>query len=173
LALTPDQSFAAKKQALCLTSEGKLIVKRKCKTNKGESTLDAEGLGNLVDVNSVPGPSGDQGPKGDEGSQGPQGDEGPAGQDGSFDISPVLASHNPTINPGTHYVAFGGFCPNGKYSVAGSCVAPQNSALTLVSHGVNSPQLSDHFSYTCIWRNDTGAPVQEALTVKFFCLSIP
>ncbi|MEZ4753388.1 MAG: collagen-like protein [Bdellovibrionota bacterium] len=173
LVFLPNLSFAAKKQAVCLSSDGKLIVKRKCKEKKGETTLDAAGLGNLVDVNSVPGPSGEQGPKGEEGPKGDKGDAGPAGSDGSLDITPVFADLNPTIAAGAHYIGFGGFCPTGKYSISGSCQAPQNSQLTLVSHSVNAPQLDDHFSYTCVWRNDTGAPVQENLKVKFFCISIP
>ncbi|MCB0336860.1 MAG: hypothetical protein KDD62_11170, partial [Bdellovibrionales bacterium] len=66
-----------------------------------------------------------------------------------------------------------GFCPTGKFSMAGSCSVSQNSLLTLVSHGVNSPSIDNHFSYTCVFRNDTGSTIVSDIEVKFFCISEP
>lgn len=183
---TTSNAFAAnRKQKICLSEDGQLIVKKRCK--KVETTLNLQELTTTLGATGPVGPAGPQGAqgaqgetgpqgvKGDTGDAGPQGPQGETGLPASMDVTPVYAVYNNvSIAAGENHLVFGGFCPTGQFSIAGSCKVGQESPLTLVSHSVNAPQIDDHFSYSCVWRNETASTVIEPkIEVKFFCISLP
>ena len=73
----------AARQKVCVTEEGKVVIKRKCSARKNLTPLDLTQLASTI-----------QGPKGDAGDQGLRGDTGPSGTiavlQGSFDAPATL-----------------------------------------------------------------------------------
>lgn len=77
-------NFILKRQKLCMTTDGKIFVRRKICKRFGEERVDATSLIELISANlsfDAPTP-GEKGDKGDTGAQGPQGEQGLQGETG-------------------------------------------------------------------------------------------
>lgn len=94
---TPSLAFAAKSNKVCVTANGTIVVKRKCNTNRGETTLDVT---SLQAISFAEGQVGPEGPKGETGAQGPQGATGASGPQGPAGPQGLAGPQGPAGTPG-------------------------------------------------------------------------
>ena len=94
----PSVAIAAK-QRICLTTDGSLLVKKRCKTSAGELVLSltelSASLGTTEGTEGPAGPQGATGPQGPAGPQGVKGDQGLVGPEGPVGLQGVQGNPGP------------------------------------------------------------------------------
>lgn len=171
LVAIPAVTEARPLRACVNTSTGKIIIKRKCKSSKGQVELDTTSLQSLgaTGATGPQGAIGPQGPQGVAGAQGPKGDTGPEGPQGpaGADATSQILCHG-RINSSATVLGAGGqgtsevtasrpltgrydiVCTGNYPSLAGLTPVDVNVAVTTFYTGTNTvPQfLVDSVSTT-------------------------
>ena len=124
LALPVENAAAANGKAVCVNSDGSLVVRTRCtrKQKRFAPITLAEGVNTSPLASGPTGPQGGaglNGPTGPSGAQGPTGSAGVKGPKGRIDLSACYVTSNSTsnlFNPSTASVAIDVFCnPNTEF----------------------------------------------------------
>ncbi len=157
--LITTPAHAARK--VCVKANGKAVVKRKCRTVKGEIQLELSSL-----VSALQGPEGAQGP---QGPQGIQGEEGPEGSSGISGFERLETLHSSTVGAGLSRAVFSPECPDGKAIISGSCMT-NTLSMNLTSSTRWSGATGNR--WRCDWYNWTISPVPADLSAEVVCAYI-
>ena len=145
---TPSESFARPLKA-CITTDGTVIVKKRCKKSKGEQQLDISLL-----------PS--TGPQGPAGPTGAAGEQGIPGRDGVLGYEELANTFNQSYGPLQALGAGSPACPTGKIPIAGACEVDEPDLFLWSAYREGAQWL-------CFWKNSTGSTIVANTTAVVHC----
>ena len=165
----PASAFAGGKA--CIKADGSVVVKRKCKANKGEQQLNI----NLVAAaaQGPAGPKGDTGSAGATGATGAQGGKGDTGDTGPGFEGIELATNatsNPAL-PNNVFIDVSAACPGDKRVITGQCEDSSGDLAFTTPAGAGTEHAAT--SFRCRARNETGFAIATTVTATAVCIPIP
>ena len=128
----------------CVTPEGKIRVKRRCKTKKGEVELSLETIS--ISSEGPVGPQGSTGPVGPQGATGAPGPQGPQGPAGISNRITVVNSSSQVFNSEGAQLLQQVTCPADMLVLGGGCSQNTNS----IAIGFDAPNGST--GWICAFR---------------------
>ena len=154
ICVAADDANAAK-QNVCVKSDGSTVVKRRCRSKRGETKFNA-----LEFAESLVGP---QGPKGDTGPQGVTGPPGFADYEELYLSNSIVIGSIGEINSDD--------CPLGKEAIGASCIVNSTNAALIYSARIAGNE-DGTWKWRCQWRNLTGSTINTTANITVFCADV-
>ena len=145
---------AAPLRACLKTDTGKIVVRRRCKTNKGFQQLNAELLQGLGATQV--GPKGDKGDKGDTGAQGPAGVTGHEDHSNVYSAIALPAGSAGTINED---------CPVDMAVVSYRCLSSNPNFFVTSGSAIKA----GGGGVVCSFRNVAATTEEADITISMIC----